>query len=86
MGDRARADEGLFERVAAHRAVFFRKSKEVQASLRRGSLRLVPSTDRRSAWKRDYDVMREAMFFDEPPTFDEILTVVAAFEREFNRP
>jgi len=60
IGDRARADEGLFERVAAHRAVFFRRSKEAQDSLRRGSLRLVPPADRRAAWKRDYDAMREA--------------------------
>jgi hypothetical protein len=28
--------------------------------------------------------MRESMFFEEPPTFEEILTVVAAFEREIN--
>ncbi len=86
IGDHARADEALFERVTAHRAVFFRKSKEVQDSLRRGGLRLVPSADRRAAWKRDYDAMRESMFFGEPPTFDEILAVVATFEREFNRP
>lgn len=33
-----------------------------------------------------YDPMREAMFFDQPPTFDEILAVVAEFEREFNGP
>ena len=86
IGDRARADAGLFERVAAHRAVFFRRSKEAQDSLRRGGLRLVPPADRRAAWKRDYDAMREAMFFDQPPTFDQILAVVAAFEREFNGP
>jgi hypothetical protein len=30
--------------------------------------------------------MKEAMFFDQPPTFDQILTVVAAFERDFNGP
>jgi len=86
IGDRARADEGLFERVAAHRAVFFRRSKEAQDSLRRGGLRLVPPADRQASWKRDYDAMREAMFFDQPPTFDQILAVVAAFEREFNGP
>ncbi len=68
----------------AHRAVFFRKNKETQDSLRPGGLRLVPSADRRPAWRRDYDAMKDVMFFDEPPTFDKILTVVAAFEREFN--
>lgn len=29
--------------------------------------------------------MREAMFFGEPPDFDEILRVVEEFEKEFNR-
>lgn len=84
VGDRAGADEGLFDRVVSHRAVFFRKSREVQESLRRGGLRLVPASNRRAAWKRDYDAMREAMFFGDPPTFDEILTVVATFEQQFN--
>jgi hypothetical protein len=84
VGDRARADEGLFERVTAHRAVFFRKSKEAQDSLRRGSLRLVPAADRRAAWRRDYEAMREAMFFGDPPSFDTILAVIADFEQQFN--
>lgn len=86
VGARADADQTLFERVAGHRAVFFRKSRAVQESFRRGGLRLVPSADRRSAWKRDYDAMRDAMFLTEPPPFDEILEVVATFEREFNGP
>jgi hypothetical protein len=44
----------------------------------------VPSADRRAAWKRDYDAMKDVMFFDQPPTFDDILVVVADFERQFN--
>jgi hypothetical protein len=61
--------------------VFFRKSQEAQASLQRGRLRMTPSSERRTAWKQDYDAMRESMFFGETPTFDEILTAVAEFER-----
>ena len=77
-------DSDLSARVAAHRVVFFRKSQEAQASLQPGRLRLMPPTELRSAWKQDYDAMRESMFFGEAPTFDDILTVVAAFERRFN--
>ncbi len=84
VGDRARVDVELFHRVVAHRAVFFRKNKEIQDSLRPGGLRLVPSAERRAGWKRDYDAMKDVMFFDEPPTFDEILVVLAGFERQFN--
>lgn len=85
VGARARADMALFERVAAHRAVYFRRSREAQNSFRRGSLRLVPAADRRAAWRRDYDAMRESMFFGEPPAFHDVLAAVAAFEDEFNR-
>lgn len=84
VADKALADAGLFERVAAHRAVFFRKKKEVQESLRPGSLRLLPADKHRAAWRHDYDAMREAMFFGETPDFDEILRVVGEFERGFN--
>lgn len=84
VAERALADAGLFGRVAAHREVFFRRSRQAQESLRPGTLRIVPRAERRAGWKRDYDAMREAMFFGEPPRFDEILAVVAAFEQRFN--
>ncbi|MGH2621752.1 MAG: nucleotidyl transferase AbiEii/AbiGii toxin family protein [Anaerolineales bacterium] len=84
ISEKAVADPRLFERIAAHRAVYFRKSKEAQDSLRPGSLRLLPIGNQRAAWKQDYDVMRDSMFFGVTPEFDEILTVVGDFERRFN--
>jgi len=36
------------------------------------------------AWQRDYDAMREVMFFGKTPEFIEILDVVGNFERQFN--
>jgi predicted nucleotidyltransferase component of viral defense system len=84
IGDRAVASEDLFGRVAEHRKVFFRKSKEAQDSLRPGSLRLLPVDEHRTAWEQDYEAMREAMFFGDTPDFDEILRVVGDFERSFN--
>lgn len=84
VADRAMSNAGLFERVVAHRKVFFRKNREAQNSLRPGALRLLPSNERRPAWKRDYDAMRETMFFGAAPEFDEILHAVGEFERRFN--
>ncbi|HVY42411.1 MAG TPA: nucleotidyl transferase AbiEii/AbiGii toxin family protein [Hyphomicrobiaceae bacterium] len=84
VAERAARDADLFERVAAHRAVFFRRSRDAQESFKRGSLRLVPADDRRAHWRRDYDAMRESMFFGESPEFDEILAVVSDFERAFD--
>jgi len=85
VAEAALADLDLFARVAAHRAVFFRKRKEAQESLRPGSLRLLPAIGARADWKRDYEAMREAMFFSEPPAFDEILAVIGQFQDTFNR-
>lgn len=80
---RASADLALFGAVAAHRKTFFRRP-EAQKSIEAGSLRLVPRSDQRAAWKRDYDAMRESMIFGETPTFEVILAAVGGFEREFN--
>ena len=74
----------LFDRVTAHRAVFFRRSRDAQASFMPGSVRIVPADDRRVLWQRDYDAMRESMFFGETPDFAEILAVVSRFEEGFN--
>jgi hypothetical protein len=84
VAERALADVGLFDRVVAHRRIFFRKSRQAQESLRAGTLRLLPEPDQRAAWARDYAAMRESMFFGEAPAFDEILAVVGEFARQFN--
>jgi hypothetical protein len=84
VADRALADVGLFDRVVAHRRIFFRKSRAAQDSLRPGTLRLLPEPDQRAAWERDYAAMRESMFFGDTPPFGEILRVVGEFEQGFN--
>jgi hypothetical protein len=85
VAEKAIGDMELFNRIAAHRAVFFRRSKEAQASLRPGALRIVPLPGQLAAWKQDYQTMREDMFFGKVPTFEEILRVVADFEKRFNK-
>jgi hypothetical protein len=84
VAGRAGRDTELFDRVAAHRAVFFRRSRDAQASFTPGSLRLLPADDRRALWRRDYDAMRDSMFFGGTPEFAEILAVVSRFEEDFN--
>ena len=85
VAEKASADLELFKRVAAHRAVFFRKSKEAQDTLRPGSLRLVPLPEQLPTWKQDYQSMSEDMFFGEVPAFEEIIRVVGNFEKHFNK-
>jgi hypothetical protein len=84
IADESIADRGLFERVAAHREVFFRYTWMDYSTRAPGKLRLLPDTGRRQAWERDYAAMSETMFFGKSPEFEEILGVVGEFERRFN--
>ncbi len=86
VADQAVADAGLFERVLAHRAIFFRHAWMDYATMRRGTLRLVPPPDQRKNWAMDYKAMGTEMFFGPVPDFDEVMNVVGNFERQFNAP
>ncbi len=76
-------NEDLFERVAEHRRTYFRHGRG-QDHLRRGSLRLMPMRAHMATWQRDYDAMRESMFFGETPQFIQILEPIGDFEARFN--
>ena len=84
VADHALADGTLFDRVAAHREIFFRWSWMDYTTLRHGTLRLVPLPEQLPVWRQDYQAMRTEMFFGEVPSFEEILCVVGEFERRFN--
>ncbi len=86
VAKQAMDDNGLFERVAAHRRVFFAHNWVDYSTLTKGSLRLLPTQEQMAFWKSDYAAMREPMFFQEVPVFDEILSLVQKFESEFNGP
>lgn len=85
IGDEALLDRSLFDAVANHRAVFFRKTKVARETMWRGTLRLVPSEAQRPHWERDYEAMREVMFYGPPPpSFEDILRTVGEFEHRLN--
>ncbi|CAN5833840.1 nucleotidyl transferase AbiEii/AbiGii toxin family protein [soil metagenome] len=85
IAEQATAVGGLFERVAAHREIFFGQNWVDYATLRPGSLHLLPTADQVASRRSDYEAMREHMFFGDVPTFDEILNVVSEFEGHFNQ-
>ena len=82
--DRAMADVGLFERVAAHREQFFKQNWVDYATLVPGSMRLLPHPEQLASWASDYREMRKEMFFGDVPSFDEVLRVVGEFENRLN--
>ena len=77
------ADGDLFDRVAEHRRTYFRHGRG-QDTLRRGTLRLMPMRAHMATWQRDYDAMRESMFFTDTPQFIQILEPIGDFEKHFN--
>jgi predicted nucleotidyltransferase component of viral defense system len=85
VADRAMQNSLLFAGVVEHRSVFFSQNWMDYNTLRQGSLRLIPLDAHMAEWRQDYQVMRGEMFFGEAPDFDEILRVVADFERKFNQ-
>ena len=73
----------LLEKVAAHKEAFYYAAWARYDEARVGSLRLVPHDDLAEALRRDHEDMRE-MFFEEPPTFEEIMGELEALEHEIN--
>jgi len=84
VADRALTDRELFNRVAAQREIFFRLGWVDYSTLRPGTLRLTPPPEHHEHWRRDYDEMAIAMFYNERPAFDDILRVAREFEQRFN--
>ncbi len=84
VAERAFAQRDIFSRAAQHREIYFGWSWMDYSTLRRGTLRLLPLAAQESEWRQDYLAMRDEMFFGEVPHFEEILRVVANFQREFN--
>jgi len=85
IGRKASEDLELFKRIATHRQIYFHYSWVDYDTLRPGRLRLVPHDEQLSDWKSDYTAMKDEMFFDEPPAFDDLIQIVREFQDEFNR-
>ena len=85
IGHEAAGDFELFDRIAAHRQVYFRYTWVDYDTLRPGRLKLVPPREQLAIWKSDYSAMKDEMFFGNPPAFEDLMETVQAFQDEFNR-
>jgi len=84
VGERALADNALFQRVAEHRGIFFRYAWVDYTTHRPGTFRLSPPAVQLANWRSDYQAMLGPMFFGDAPDFDEIMRAVSEFEKTFN--
>jgi hypothetical protein len=82
--DEALKKTDLLKRVSEHKGIYFRAAwaKYDQAVL--ATLRLIPDARVRDEMKKDYAQMKE-MFFAEPPTWDEVMTLIQEFETTLNK-
>lgn len=82
---RALANLELLADVADHKDLFYRAAWARYDEAKAGSLRLVPKSTLEAALSADYRDMRE-MFFDEPPSFEDMMTELDSLESEINGP
>ncbi len=84
IGGEAADDLELFERITAHRQVYFRFIWVDYKTMHPGDLRLVPPEKEFALWKSDYTAMKDEMLFGKPPEFEEMIQTVKDFQDEFN--
>lgn len=82
-GRAALANSELLAEVAKHKSSLFTRPAARYDLARPGTLRLLPSDDALTEIRRDYQEMRE-MFFEAPPSFEEIIEQLRALELQIN--
>jgi hypothetical protein len=80
----ARNDIELLKRVADHKTIYFRSGWACYDKASPGTLKLIPGEEVLSKMADDYKAM-EVMFFDVPPSWEDILGTLKEFEEEFNK-
>ena len=84
VADEALKDMNLLKDVIAHKDKFYHSGWAKYDLAIQGSFHLVPPQERFSELRRDYRNM-DAMFFSDPPDFDDILKQLSIFEKRINR-
>ena len=81
--DEALGDIGLLKSVTTHKDMFYHCGWAQYDQAKPGSFHLLPRIERLRTIRRDYQNMT-AMFFDEPPVFDDILEQLSDIEKRIN--
>ena len=79
----ALGDTTLLADVVKHKQTFYPSAWARYDAARPGTLRLVPTEERKEMLERDYKNMG-IMIFSEPPAFGKILEILEALEKEIN--
>lgn len=82
--DRALQDYALLEKVVSFKDKFYHSPWGRYDLAKPGTIRLTPPEYNIPVLKNDYEKMR-SMLYGDIPTFDEILSGIAALEKEINQ-
>lgn len=83
-GDEAAGQEDLLSAVVDHKIAFYRAAWAQYEMAKRGTLRLLPAEKNMTDLKADLASMKD-MFFDEPPSFESVITTLQDWEKAFNK-
>lgn len=83
IAEKALDNLDLLKSVVINKKSFFYRAGAKYEEALIGQLHLVPSPARIDALKKDYEKM-DAMFFETPPKFDEIINSLADMEKKIN--
>ena len=76
-------DDELWESIRHHREVFTSvRGMDYTPDIRK-RITLIPPSDIRTAWEKDYKVMCSSMIFGDKPTFEELLGRMKTLEKRF---
>ena len=74
----------LLKDVSEHKSLFFKANWAHYEEAKPGSLRLMPRDEQVGQLKTDYRKMQE-MFFEDPPSFDQIIERLREIEKQINK-
>lgn len=85
IADEALADKNLYDSVIEHRRKFIGLKGFDYDTLRRSSLKIVPTGEIRDRWESDYKNTVLNMVMGAAPSFDEIITELGDLNKRINR-
>jgi signal transduction histidine kinase len=74
----------FIEEIIEHRKYYSRLKRFDYTTLKRGSIRIIPSDDILKVLELDYEIMRAEMIYGNPPIFEEIIQAMKNLQNLIN--
>ena len=84
IADQALADKDLYLSVIDHRRRFIGLRGFDYQTLLPQTLFILPPSEVRDAWKKDYQAMQESMIYEDSPSFDQLIAHLSTLNQRIN--